>query len=449
MRQRSMRLLTPALAARLLSLGARGLRRRRRWGRRGRCCPAEDFAPTTEAPDDAKEGGTTRGDRRRRRRLPRPRGDVLPVHLPGGSATHAPRRWSAGRPTRPRSRSPTSPRSSPRSPTTARPSPSRSGTGINFSPPVDREVTAARLQVRDRAHPAAGGRPTDTRRPTSATSSAGRTRPLKASRTTRPSPPTSAGVTGARRPDAGDRARPSRPRRRSCRRCRCRSSAPVPEEYAKEFDAESPSTYGEHLVATGPYMIENDAEGELDRIRARASRSSSFATRTGIPRPITGRRTSTRSTFTEGFTDVNSASRKILSGESQVNGRHPPRAGDAEAGGHRVSGSADELVPGSGNRYVALNTTDPAVRRHQRPQGGDRGRRPRGVPPRARRRAGGRDRHPLHLRPAFRGSRRPAASREPASTSSPTRTAIPELAARVHAQGRLRERQVRGQTRRS
>ena len=40
-------------------------------------------------------------------------------------------------------------------------------------------------------------------------------------------------------------------------------SAPVPEEYAKEFDAETPSTYGDHVVFTGPYMVENDAEGEL------------------------------------------------------------------------------------------------------------------------------------------------------------------------------------------
>jgi peptide/nickel transport system substrate-binding protein len=38
-------------------------------------------------------------------------------------------------------------------------------------------------------------------------------------------------------------------------------TAPVPEEYAKKFDAKNPSTYGEHQVATGPYMIENDANG--------------------------------------------------------------------------------------------------------------------------------------------------------------------------------------------
>ena len=40
-------------------------------------------------------------------------------------------------------------------------------------------------------------------------------------------------------------------------------SAPVPEEYAAEFDAENPSTYGEYVVYSGPYMVENDADGRL------------------------------------------------------------------------------------------------------------------------------------------------------------------------------------------
>ena len=39
-------------------------------------------------------------------------------------------------------------------------------------------------------------------------------------------------------------------------------TAPVPEDYAAKFDAEDPSTYGENQVATGPYMIENDAAGK-------------------------------------------------------------------------------------------------------------------------------------------------------------------------------------------
>jgi peptide/nickel transport system substrate-binding protein len=40
------------------------------------------------------------------------------------------------------------------------------------------------------------------------------------------------------------------------------ASAPVPEEYAAKFDKQNPSTYGEHQVATGPYMIANDKSGK-------------------------------------------------------------------------------------------------------------------------------------------------------------------------------------------
>ena len=36
----------------------------------------------------------------------------------------------------------------------------------------------------------------------------------------------------------------------------------MPEEYASDFDAKQPSLYGQNQVATGPYMIENDASGK-------------------------------------------------------------------------------------------------------------------------------------------------------------------------------------------
>ena len=40
-------------------------------------------------------------------------------------------------------------------------------------------------------------------------------------------------------------------------------SSPVPADYAKKFDAQNPSGYGTHVVATGPYMIQNNSSGEL------------------------------------------------------------------------------------------------------------------------------------------------------------------------------------------
>ena len=38
-------------------------------------------------------------------------------------------------------------------------------------------------------------------------------------------------------------------------------SIPVPKEYALKYDRENPSTYAKHMVFTGPYMLENDAQG--------------------------------------------------------------------------------------------------------------------------------------------------------------------------------------------
>ena len=40
-------------------------------------------------------------------------------------------------------------------------------------------------------------------------------------------------------------------------------SAAVPEEYAKPFDAKKPSEYGNHQVATGPYMFKANSEGKV------------------------------------------------------------------------------------------------------------------------------------------------------------------------------------------
>src|SRR5918998_1000101 len=40
------------------------------------------------------------------------------------------------------------------------------------------------------------------------------------------------------------------------------ATAPVPKAYAAKFDKETPSTYGENQLATGPYMISNDAQGK-------------------------------------------------------------------------------------------------------------------------------------------------------------------------------------------
>jgi peptide/nickel transport system substrate-binding protein len=40
-------------------------------------------------------------------------------------------------------------------------------------------------------------------------------------------------------------------------------TVPVPQEYAKKFDAKSPSEYDQYVAFTGPYMVKNDAQGKV------------------------------------------------------------------------------------------------------------------------------------------------------------------------------------------
>ena len=132
---------------------------------------------------------------------------------------------------------------------------------------------------------------------------------------------------------------------------------PVPEEYARKFDAESPSAYGDHVVGTGPYMIERDDEGNLTGYNPGKSislvRNPNWDGDTDYrPAYLDGIE------FKEGFTDVNSAVRTILTGDSQVNGDILP-----EPAGLKLAATQYEdqlaLTPGSGDRYISLNTSKP------------------------------------------------------------------------------------------
>ncbi len=131
----------------------------------------------------------------------------------------------------------------------------------------------------------------------------------------------------------------------------------MPEEYAKKFDADSPSTYSEHLVGTGPYMIENDDQGN---ITGYSPGKEITLVRNPNWDPSTDYRPAylDKIDFKEGFTDVNSATRKILTGDSQVNGDILP-----EPQGLKLAATKypDQLVVigGTGNRYISLNTSIP------------------------------------------------------------------------------------------
>lgn len=134
------------------------------------------------------------------------------------------------------------------------------------------------------------------------------------------------------------------------------ASAPVPPEYAKDFDAKSPSTYAANVVATGPYMVENDDSGKVTGYKAGKSI-------TMVRNPNWDKDTDYRPAYADEIeisegNDPVVASRQILQGESQVNGDFsvPPEVLKPALKQNKDQTSLDDS---GGNRYVALNTAEP------------------------------------------------------------------------------------------
>lgn len=134
------------------------------------------------------------------------------------------------------------------------------------------------------------------------------------------------------------------------------ATAPVPREYALPFDSKTTSDYGQHQVATGPYMIKNDGAGNtigytagqlIDLVRnPNWNRSTDF--RPAYANEIL---------FKEGFQDPTIVTKQILDGVADVNGDVPPPAAQLRS----ILGNASQkkqltMTPTGGSRYVALNT---------------------------------------------------------------------------------------------
>src|SRR4051812_26593943 len=127
------------------------------------------------------------------------------------------------------------------------------------------------------------------------------------------------------------------------------ASGPVPEAYAKQFDSvKGQSTYGQHVLATGPYMIKTYKPGKTIELVRNPNWDSSTDFRPAYLDSIT---------FDEGNADASVATRRIVQGNSLANGDFavPP---DQLKPLVRGSNKQDLTVtPGAGMRYLGLNTT--------------------------------------------------------------------------------------------
>src|SRR4051812_14013893 len=133
------------------------------------------------------------------------------------------------------------------------------------------------------------------------------------------------------------------------------ATAPVPKAYAAKFDAKTPSTYGENQLATGPYMIENDASGKAVGYepgkRIHLVRNPSWDKSLDFKPAYLDEIDNL-----EGNDDPGVASRRILTGQSMINGDFSPLPENLkDASQNRPKQLV--LIPSGGGRWVSMNTT--------------------------------------------------------------------------------------------
>src|SRR3954454_4612560 len=125
-------------------------------------------------------------------------------------------------------------------------------------------------------------------------------------------------------------------------------SAPVPEEYAKKYDdVKGTSTYQNHVVSTGPYMVKSWKQGQEIQLVRNPNWDASSDYKPAYVDSIT---------ITEGV-DPDVASRQIVNGQSMISGDFQLPA-QTLAQVSRTSAQKEQLIitPPTGRfRYIALN----------------------------------------------------------------------------------------------
>jgi peptide/nickel transport system substrate-binding protein len=132
------------------------------------------------------------------------------------------------------------------------------------------------------------------------------------------------------------------------------NSAPVPEEYASKFDAATQSSYGENQIATGPYMIENNATGKavgyVPGKRIHLVRNPNWDKSTDFKPAYVDEIDNL-----EGNDDTTVSSRRILTGKNMLNGDWSPPPEIVKQATQQYKDQI-QFMGGAGNRYVAMNT---------------------------------------------------------------------------------------------
>jgi peptide/nickel transport system substrate-binding protein len=133
-------------------------------------------------------------------------------------------------------------------------------------------------------------------------------------------------------------------------------TTPVPEEYAKKYDASAPSKYDQYVAFVGPYMVKNDAQS--GKVSGWVPGKSVDIVRNPNWDPKTDYRPAylDEIKIEEGNDDLTTAARRVLSGSHMMccDAGSPPAPVLKQALQHQKD--QVQLVPSGGTRYVAFDT---------------------------------------------------------------------------------------------
>ena len=133
-------------------------------------------------------------------------------------------------------------------------------------------------------------------------------------------------------------------------------TVPVPEEYAKKFDEKKPSEYVNYQVATGPYMLKANKQGKIVGIGYQPGKSATL-----VRNPNWNASTDYRPAYLDQINisiggDPNVIGRQVLEGSHMVQTDTP--ASPILKLAFQQHRSQLQISPGSGDRYVAINNSD-------------------------------------------------------------------------------------------
>jgi peptide/nickel transport system substrate-binding protein len=134
-------------------------------------------------------------------------------------------------------------------------------------------------------------------------------------------------------------------------------TAPVPEDYAKKFDAKKPSEYVNYMVATGPYMLKANGQGKILGVGYQPGKSATL-----VRNPNWSASTDFRPGYLNQINiaiggDANVIGRQVLEGTSMVQSDAPAAPILKLALQQHRSQLVISGGGGAGDRYVAINNS--------------------------------------------------------------------------------------------